>query len=55
MDVWRVAESTFSTLRDLGKEHVCFIGGVACCLYTNHREPKVGPAQSLILWGSADS
>jgi len=41
MAVWRAAEATIDTLRDLGMEDVCFIGGLAARLYGNDREPNV--------------
>jgi len=41
MDVWRAAEATLATLRELDMEDVCFIGGLAAKLFGNDREPKV--------------
>ena len=41
MAVWRAAEATIDTLRDIGIEHMCFIGGLAAKLYGNDREPNV--------------
>lgn len=41
MAVWRAAEATVDTLRDLGMEDVCFIGGLAANLHGNDRDPNV--------------
>jgi hypothetical protein len=41
MAVWRAAEATIDTLRDLGMDDACFIGGLAAKLYGNDREPDV--------------
>lgn len=41
MAVWRAAEDTVDTLRALGMEDTCFIGGLAARLYGNDREPHV--------------
>ena len=41
MAVWRAAKATIDTLRDLGMEETCFIGGLAARLYENDREPHV--------------
>jgi len=40
MALWRAAEATIDTLRDLGMEDVCFIGGLAARLHGNDREPN---------------
>ena len=42
MSVWRAAKFTIRTLRRLGLKDVCLIGGAACNLYGNDREPSVG-------------
>jgi len=41
MAVWRAADATIDTLRVLGMDEVCFIGGLAAKLYGNDREPNV--------------
>jgi hypothetical protein len=41
MALWKAADATIDTLRDLGMEDVCFIGGLAANLYGNDREPHV--------------
>ena len=41
MAVWGAAKGTIDTLRDLGMEDTCFIGGLAARLYGNDREPNV--------------
>ena len=41
MAVWRAAEAIINTLRALGMEDACFIGGVAARLYGNNRDPHV--------------
>jgi len=41
MAVWRAAEATIDTLRELGMEDTCIIGGMAANLYGNDREPEV--------------
>jgi hypothetical protein len=43
MAVWQVAQFTIRSLRRLGMVDVCFIGGAACSLYANQRQPKVSP------------
>jgi len=51
---WRAADATINTLRFLGMEDTCLIGGLAAKLYGNSREPNVSVvsiAQTL----SADS
>ncbi|KAF9777449.1 hypothetical protein BJ322DRAFT_980429, partial [Thelephora terrestris] len=41
-DILDIAESTIDTLREIGVEDCCFIGGMACKLYTDGkgRKPK---------------
>lgn len=39
--VWSAAEVAIRTLRSLGLKDVCFVGGVACALYGNTRQPNV--------------
>jgi hypothetical protein len=47
VDILEIAEVTINTLIEIGIEHSCFIGGMACKLYTklytNYRghQPKV--------------
>jgi len=52
MSVWRAAEFTVGTLRRLGFKDICLIGGAACNLYGNDREPM--DVDVIILnWSSA--
>src|SRR5258706_6479536 len=39
--VWSAAEVAIRTLRSIGLTDVCFVGGVACALYGNTRNPNV--------------
>lgn len=39
--VWDAAEIAIRELRTLGYDGACFVGGVACALYGNSRDPKV--------------
>lgn len=42
-EILDIAKTTIDTLREIGVEDCCFIGGMACKLYTNGqgRQPNV--------------
>jgi len=49
MAVWRAAKATIDTLRELGMEDACIIGGMAANLYGNDREPDVSVVSNHIV------